>query len=45
MRDVAEQQGLPAFLVQLRHQAVHESNFINSETLMKAIKSLQSYIF
>lgn len=25
MRDVAEQRGLPSFLVELRHQAVHEA--------------------
>ena len=37
MRDVAEQQGLPQFLVQMRHQAVHESHTITFETMAIAI--------
>ena len=44
MRDVAEQQGLPQFLVQMRHQAVHESQSITAETMAIALKHLQAYL-
>ena len=37
MRDVAEQQGLPSFLVHLRHQAVHEATSLTDQVLKKAI--------
>lgn len=45
MRDVAEQQGLPQFLVQLRHQAVHESQSVTFEIMKTALNRLQSFLF
>jgi len=45
MRDIADQQGLPSFLVELRHQAVHESSSLSEELMHKAITHLQAYIF
>ena len=44
MRDIAEQHGLPSFLVQLRHQAVHESQSMTFETLSIAIGRLQGFL-
>ena len=40
MRDIAEQQGLPQFLVHLRHQAVHEASSLTFETIDIAIRRL-----
>ena len=45
MRDIAEQQGLPTFLVQLRHQAVHEQHVLTRETLKLALKRMQAYLY
>mmetsp|Transcript_17866 Transcript_17866/g.30343 ORF Transcript_17866/g.30343 Transcript_17866/m.30343 type:complete len:244 (+) Transcript_17866:500-1231(+) len=45
MRDVAEQQGIPQFLVQLRHQAVHEAHNMNFRVIGTAIKRLQAFLF
>lgn len=45
MRDIAEQQGLPSFLVHLRHQAVHEAQSMTAELLQKGIKRMQHYLF
>ena len=45
MKDVAEQQGLPSFLVQLRHQAVHESQSITFEIMRTALNRLQGFLF
>ena len=40
MRDIAEQQGLPSFLVQIRHQCVHEAQSITFEVLKIATQRL-----
>jgi hypothetical protein len=45
MKDIAEQQGLPSFLVQLRHQAVHESQSITFEIMRTALNRLQGFLF
>lgn len=45
MRDIADQQGLPSFLVDLRHQAVHESQSITAELMEKALQHLQGFLF
>jgi hypothetical protein len=45
MKNVAEELGFPTFLVQLRHQAVHEHGLISLEMMKKAVKRLQGYLF
>ena len=40
MKNVAEELGFPTFLVQLRHQAVHEHGLISNEMMKKAVKRL-----
>jgi len=45
MRDIAIQHGLPTFLVQLRHQAVHEAGRMTKETLDQALEFLQGFIY
>lgn len=45
MKDIAEQRGLPSFLVELRHQAVHESQNLTPELMHKALTHLQGFLF
>ena len=45
MRDVALQLGFPTFLVQLRHEIVHEGHQMNFEILEVAMKRLQGFIY
>ena len=45
MKNVAEELGFPAFLVQLRHQAVHEHGLISLEVMQRAVRRLQGYLF
>ena len=45
MKNVAEELGFPSFLVQLRHQAVHEHGLIQPQIMKKAIKRLQGYLY
>lgn len=40
MKNVAEELGFPTFLVQLRHQAVHENGFSTLETMEIAVNRL-----
>jgi hypothetical protein len=45
MKDIAEQRGLPSFLVEMRHQAVHESQRITPNLMHKALIHLQGFLF
>lgn len=45
MKNVAEELGFPSFLVQLRHQAVHEHGLIQPQIMKKANKRLQGYLY
>jgi len=45
MKDIAEQHGFPSFLVDLRHQAVHEAASITVELMHKALQHLQGFLF
>ncbi|CDW86523.1 UNKNOWN [Stylonychia lemnae] len=44
MKNIAEELGFPKFLVQLRHQAVHESSQISLEIIELGLQKIQGYL-